>query len=831
MAAYILLGRSILTSAFTSTSTRTQTSKFGNRLRHVYSAAPTDVKSSSSNSKLADLFKNRGDKVAPRLRFAPSPTGSLHVGGARTALYNWLLAQQAKLEPSNQGAVLQPGFVLRVEDTDQARSTKESEESVLADLKWLGLIWEEGPDSETNIGPYRQSERMLTGLYQELADYLISEGKAYKCFLTNEELDAMKAAQEVDGSNVRTESPWREASEEDVQKAIDEGKEYTIRFKVPANSRVVINDAVRGTVSWDAEKTVGDFVLLRSNGMPVYNYCVAVDDANMGITTVIRAEEHLTNTVRQVLILDALGATRPTYAHCSLILGQDKQKLSKRHGATSCTQFKEDGFLPDAMINYLSLLGWNDGTDNEIFTRDELIEAFELDRVVKSPAVFDEDKLRWINAQHLKRLEMSEVVTYVQEALSSRHSGAGDDLKLAELITILARQFMDTTVAPVENMEKVLGYGLTSFDNLSEDAKEMVSKGYFYNVAKGLIESFEKNELPLPNAQTIDRLFYDKDSVPIIEDSESSNAGAYDFAEAYKVHMKQFSKDLAKVSKARNFSILLLRLALTGEMSGQDVTKQLALVEYITSKNIEVNCDVVPMNSRIETLKSFIETIPEDLRAPPKEEPKQAKKESEKSVQSAPVELVVAAPTDPLESYEGPSVAALDIRVGEVKECKNHEEADRLLCEVVDVGEVDEDGNPKYRNIASGLREYYNPEDIVGRKVLVLCNLKARKLVGFPSHGMLLCASSKEENGEKSNVQLISVPSDAKIGERITIPDVNFEEEGMPMAENKIGKKKILEKLLPSLKTSKYGVPEFCERPFMTSAGVCTTSINDGTVG
>ena len=247
----------------------------------------------------------------------------------------------------------------------------------MADLKWLGLQWDEGPDDPTaKYGPYRQSER--SELYVQLANQLLEEGKAYRCFCTKEELEQMKERQEAEGIPPRYDGTWRDADPELVQKKLDEGAEFTVRFKVPQGARVVIDDAVRGTVSWDAESTVGDFILLRSSGVPVYNFCVAVDDATMGISTVIRAEEHLTNTLRQGLILDALGAPRPRYAHCSLILGEDKQKLSKRHGATSCNQFQLDGFLPDAMINYLALLGWNDGTDNEIFTRDELIEAFDV---------------------------------------------------------------------------------------------------------------------------------------------------------------------------------------------------------------------------------------------------------------------------------------------------------------------------------------------------------------------------------------------------------------------------------------------------------------------
>jgi glutamyl-tRNA synthetase len=247
----------------------------------------------------------------------------------------------------------------------------ESEESVLNDLRWLGLFWDEGPSDKVDfsgVGPYRQSER--GNIYIQAAQKLLDAGKAYRCFSTNEELAELKAQQEAAGLPTRYDGRWRDAPEEEVNKMMDEGKPFTVRFKVPESSRIVIDDVVRGTVSWDADATVGDYILLRSNGIPVYNFCVAVDDALMGITTVVRAEEHLTNTVRQALVLDALNAPRPKYAHCSLILGEDKQKLSKRHGATSCNQFKLDGFLPDAMINYLALLGWNDGTDTEIFTRD-----------------------------------------------------------------------------------------------------------------------------------------------------------------------------------------------------------------------------------------------------------------------------------------------------------------------------------------------------------------------------------------------------------------------------------------------------------------------------
>ncbi|CAN0298411.1 unnamed protein product, partial [Laminaria digitata] len=274
----------------------------------------------------APVVKATGKDV--RVRFAPSPTGTLHVGGARTALFNFL---QAK----NSGG----RFILRIEDTDEARSSRESEESMMADLRWLGLDWDEGPDKEGEVGPYRQSER--GEIYKKMADKLVEAGWAYPCFCTEEELIAKREQAENKNEAPQYDGTWRDADPAEVKAKIDAGVTYTYRFKVPKGKRVVIQDLVRGQVAWDAEATVGDFILLRSTGVPVYNFCVAVDDAMMGITHVVRAEEHLTNSLRQCLILDALEFPRPQYAHCSLILGEDRSKLSKRHGATSVGQFRQ----------------------------------------------------------------------------------------------------------------------------------------------------------------------------------------------------------------------------------------------------------------------------------------------------------------------------------------------------------------------------------------------------------------------------------------------------------------------------------------------------------
>ena len=707
----------------------------------------------------------------------------------------------------------------------------ESEESVLADLTWLGLNWDEGPDMPlTKYGPYRQSER--NEIYSKLAEKLIDEGKAYPCFCTKEELEEMKARQEAEGVPTRYDGTWRDADPDLVAQKMAEGAEYTIRFKVPANARIVIEDAVRGTVSWDAESTVGDFILLRSSGIPVYNFCVAVDDASMGITTVIRAEEHLTNTLRQCLILDALGAPRPRYAHCSLILGEDKQKLSKRHGATSCNQFKLDGFLPDAMINYLALLGWNDGTDNEIFSRDELIEAFDVNRVVRSPSIFDMDKLKWINQQHLKTKSIEEISDLVKEQMDLIglfKEGVSDVQvrNVAYAATAVAKQMMQTTKDAATNARTVMGYELPgSFDKVEDaEAKEMIQQGNFYPIAQALIRDFEAGNLPQPDPADPLAPFLEDINKPIVEDDKVGGT-AYSYPKAYKVHMKALSKELGVKGKNLFHPI---RLALTAEMSGQDVTKQMALLQMAVADDGCIDKEaagVVDMASRIERLKSFCETIPEEFRTPKvKEENKKAKKEESKQVnaaaEAATAAATAAAPVDPLENYEGPPITALDIRVGRITKVWEHEEADKLYCEEIDVGEDEP------RQVASGLRPYMNKEDMEGRLVLVLCNLKARKMVGFPSHGMVLCAS----NEDHSEVKFVSPPVDAKVGERITIPDIDFEgEEGQPFAENKIGKKKVFEKLAPHLVTNDYGTPEFLGRPFLTSAGVCTSPIAGGNV-
>ncbi len=333
-----------------------------------------------------------------RVRFAPSPTGLLHVGNARTALYNWLFARRTGGK-----------FLLRIEDTDMERSEERYETQLIEDLRWLGLNWDEGPgeagaSDEGDVGPYRQSERLE--IYAEHTEQLLAEGKAYRCFCTAEELAEEKA------TAIRTHQPQtysgrcRKLSAAEIERNLSEGKPFAVRLKI-GTEPLRFHDLVRGAVEFAAE-TVSDPILVRSAssisaGVPVYNYVVTVDDALMGITHVIRGDDHISNTPKQVAIYQAFGWKVPEFAHLSTILGADRERLSKRHGATSIATFRAMGYLPEALVNYLALLGWGaeDGK-TETFTLEELTQAFSLERVTPSPAIFDFDKLNWLNRHYLK---------------------------------------------------------------------------------------------------------------------------------------------------------------------------------------------------------------------------------------------------------------------------------------------------------------------------------------------------------------------------------------------------------------------------------------------
>ena len=330
-----------------------------------------------------------------RVRFAPSPTGQLHVGNARTALFNWLLAH------GKDGT-----FVLRIEDTDTERSTRQSEASILEDLRWLGLDWDEGPDVGGLHGPYRQSERLH--LYASYANELIAGGPAYYCFCSPAKLDADRQADLAAGRPPRYHGTCRNVTRDEARARLEAGERPVVRFRVPENVDITFQDLVRGEVTFNTE-VIGDPVLVRSDGRPQYNFAVVIDDALMEITHVIRGEDHISNTPRQILLYQALGFTPPEFAHLSLVMGPDHTPLSKRHGATSVAEFRERGFLPEALVNYLALIGWSprrgdeSGDENaELLPVNELARRFSLDDVGHSAGVFDVEKLAWMNRHYMK---------------------------------------------------------------------------------------------------------------------------------------------------------------------------------------------------------------------------------------------------------------------------------------------------------------------------------------------------------------------------------------------------------------------------------------------
>ncbi|MFC4765972.1 glutamate--tRNA ligase [Effusibacillus consociatus] len=333
-----------------------------------------------------------------RVRYAPSPTGHLHIGGARTALFNYLLAKK-----------LGGTYVLRIEDTDQARNVQNAEEKFLENFKWLGLDWDEGPGVGGEFGPYSCMERL--DIYQKYVDQLLAEEKAYSCYCTEEELEKEREALVAKGQMPRYMGRCRHLTEDQKAAFEAEGRKKTVRFRVPEGQMITFTDHVRGNVQFESDG-IGDYVIVKSDGIPTYNFAVAVDDHLMKITHVIRGEEHLSNTPRQILIYQAFGWDVPEFAHVSLILNQNGKKLSKRDESIIqfIEQYRNLGYLPEAILNFLALLGWSPGGEQEIFSLEELIQAFSLDRVSKSGAVFDTEKLAWMNGYYIKQADPERIV-------------------------------------------------------------------------------------------------------------------------------------------------------------------------------------------------------------------------------------------------------------------------------------------------------------------------------------------------------------------------------------------------------------------------------------
>jgi glutamyl-tRNA synthetase len=395
--------------------------------RALAQAAHPDRTATAPSARIRAPDDDPATPMTPRTRFAPSPTGYLHIGGARTALFCWLYARR------HGGR-----FVLRIEDTDRERSTEAAVQAILDGMRWLGLQEDEGPFYQTH-----RFDR-----YRAVADELLAAGKAYRCYCTKAELDAMREAQMARKEKPRYDGRCRHRKDQPA------GQPFVVRFKNPTEGQTVVEDAVKGRVVFDNAE-LDDLVILRSDGTPIYNFCVVVDDMDMGITHVIRGDDHLNNTPRQMNLLAALGFPVPKYAHLPMILGPDGQKLSKRHGAVSVMQYREDGYLPEAVRNYLVRLGWSHG-DQEIFSTEEMIALFDIDDVNKSASAINPDKLLWLNQHYIKTGDVAVLARELQWHLA-RLGVTADDLGYLERVVRANQERAKTLKEMAENSRFLFG--------------------------------------------------------------------------------------------------------------------------------------------------------------------------------------------------------------------------------------------------------------------------------------------------------------------------------------------------------------------------------------
>nr|VDC67478.1 unnamed protein product [Brassica rapa] len=552
------------------------------RVRSLPELAPTFLRRRQSTRRCFSVVacsspgSNGGDSV--RVRFAPSPTGNLHVGGARTALFNYLFAR------SKGGK-----FVLRIEDTDLERSTRESEAAVLQDLQWLGLDWDEGPGVGGDFGPYRQSER--NALYKQYAEKLLESGQVYRCFCSSEELVKMKEIAKLKQLPPVYTGKWATASDAEVEQELEKGTPFTYRFRVPKEGSLKINDLIRGEkglsidvlllrmcdsvlkVSWNLD-TLGDFVVMRSNGQPVYNFCVTVDDATMAISHVIRAEEHLPNTLRQALIYKALEFPMPQFAHVSLILAPDRSDSSSNFCVTLIKQYREMGFLPQGMVNYLALLGWGDGTENEFFTLEQLVEKFSIERVNKSGAIFDSTKLRWMNGLHLKALPSEKLTKLVGEQWKSAGILTESEGSFVDEAVELLKDGIDVVTDSDNVLLNLLSYPLHA-TLASPEAKPAV-EDKLHEVAASLVAAYDSGEIPKALAE--------------------GQSGWQKWVKAFGKSTKRKGKSL----------FMPLRVLLTGKLHGPEMATSIVLISKAGSPGIVApQAGFVSMEERFKILREM----------------------------------------------------------------------------------------------------------------------------------------------------------------------------------------------------------------------------------
>jgi nondiscriminating glutamyl-tRNA synthetase len=466
-----------------------------------------------------------------KVRFAPSPTGPLHIGGARSALFNYLFA-------AGRGGT----FILRIEDTDLERSSRASEQDIIEALRWLGISWNEGIEVGGANGPYRQTERLDT--YKEYTAKLLASGQAYLCYCTEEELEQERQELISRGDTPRYLGRCRNLTVQEREAYEKKGRKPVVRFKVPTGQQVVINDLVRGKVVFDSDG-IGDFIIVKSDGIPTYNYAVVIDDLLMGITHVVRGEEHLSNTPRQVLIYQALGRQTPDFAHISLILNTEGRKMSKRDGDTAVIDYYKKGYLPQAIVNFIALLGWSPSGEQEFFSMEELKREFSLAKVSKSPAVFDLNKLNHINAHYLKQTADEELVDLVVPFL--QETGRF----LSGKITEEERRWVAGFIGAVK--EKI--------NCLAE--------------VKDYIRYFSGTEMDQPNEEASAVL--KAETVPAVLELFGKKVGAAQSLDsaAAKLIFKEITKELNLKGKD---VFMPIRVALTGQMHGPDLDRIVALL-------------------------------------------------------------------------------------------------------------------------------------------------------------------------------------------------------------------------------------------------------------
>lgn len=417
-----------------------------------------------------------------RVRYAPSPTGHLHIGNARTALFNYLFAR-------NQNGK----FIIRIEDTDQKRNIEGGEESQLRYLKWLGIEWDESIDVGGEYGPYRQSER--TEIYQKYTEELLEKGLAYHCYCTSEELEKEREEQQANSQMPRYSGKCRNLTAEQRAELEAEGREPSIRFRVPSNTEIKWNDIVKDEVSFESEG-IGDFVIVKKDGTPTYNYAVAIDDYLMKMTHVLRGDDHISNTPKQILVYEALGWTPPVFGHMTLIVNENRRKLSKRDESIIqfIEQYKELGYLPEALFNFITMLGWSPVGEEEIFSKEQFIEIFDPARLSKSPALFDTSKLRWMNNQYMKQLDLDEVVALsVPHLVKAGKVQEARDAETEQWVRDLVALYQEQMSFGAEIVELTEMFFKKEID-YSEEAKAVLAEEQVPEVLKAFAEEISSLE-------------------------------------------------------------------------------------------------------------------------------------------------------------------------------------------------------------------------------------------------------------------------------------------------------------------------------------------------